>query len=255
MPHSTESPLLTTVQQCVIDALAAGATLTDAAEANNINRATIYRWMKTRKEFSTALHHARAEFVLARRDDLHYLSNRALEILLVILNNPKSSPAVLLRTAMFILQRPQLPKTGWCMPEPAPTPDGEKLIDSAIIEQDYDGLPGLHDIEVETEQDIENNAAAGPGQSPEAPAETPAESPITPPTSPAPECNEMQHDFSNFDRVASAAPTPPPQGLRSCPLPPDVVEARAQEAKYLELLKEIDSLEAATDALEGKRPH
>src|SRR5450755_2655983 len=193
MDHFTESPLLTTVRQCVIDALAAGATLTDAAEANNINRATIYRWMKTRKDFSTALHHARAEFVLARRDDLHYLSNRALEIFLVILNNPKSSPAVLLRTAMFILLRPQLPKTGWCMPEPAPSPDCQKLMDSAIIEQDYDGLPGLHDIELEAEQDVENNASAGPGQSPQSPAEAPAESP-TPPAAPAVECNEMQHD-------------------------------------------------------------
>src|SRR5450631_1553701 len=233
MTHSTESPLLTTVQQCVIDALAAGATLTDAAEANNINRATIYRWMKTRKEFSTALHHARAEFVLARRDDLHYLSNRALEILLVILNNPKSSPAVLLRTAMFILQRPQLPKTGWSMPEPAPTPDGQKLIDSAIIEQDYNSLPGLQDIERETEQDVENNAPADPGQSHESPAQSPAEAPAEsplPPTSPAPECNEMQHDSSNFNRVAPAAQTPPPPGLRSCPLPPSVVEARAKES-------------------------
>jgi uncharacterized protein (DUF1778 family) len=209
MPHFTESPLLTTVQQCVIDALAAGATLTAAAEANNINRATIYRWMKTRKEFSTALHHARAEFVLARRDDLHYLSNRALEILLVILDNPKSSPAVLLRTAMFILQRPQLPKTGWSMPEPAPTPDSQKLIDSAIIEQDYDSLPGLHDIERDMQQDVENNAPADPGQSPESPAEAPAESPI-PTTSPASECNEMQHDLSNPDHVASAASNPPP---------------------------------------------
>jgi hypothetical protein len=254
MPHFTESPLLTTVQQCVINALAAGATLTDAAEANNINRATIYRWMKTRKEFSTALHHARAEFVLARRDDLHYLSNRALEILLVILNNPKSSPAVLLRTAMFILQRPQLPKTGWSMPEPAPTPDGEKLMDSAIIEQDYDSLPGLHDIELETEQDIENNAPADPGQAPESPAEAPAEFPI-PPTSPASECNEMQHDSSNPDPVASAASNPPPPGLRSCPLPPSVVEARAKESKFAEFLKELDGLEAEADLLLGKHRH
>ncbi|HXM42675.1 MAG TPA: hypothetical protein VN924_15595 [Bryobacteraceae bacterium] len=48
---------------------------------------------------------------------------------------------------MFILQRPQLPKTGWSMPEPAPNPDGEKLLNSAIIEQDYANLPGLSSIE------------------------------------------------------------------------------------------------------------
>jgi hypothetical protein len=39
-------------------------------------------------------------------DALHHLSNRAVEALLAILDNPKSSPAVLLRTSIFILQRP-----------------------------------------------------------------------------------------------------------------------------------------------------
>ena len=111
MEHATDSPPLSTVQQCVVNALAAGSTLTDAAEAYGVHRVTIYRWMKTCKHFSTALQRARAEFVLARRDDLHQLSNRALETLLTILDNPKSSPAVLLRTAVFILQRPQMPKT------------------------------------------------------------------------------------------------------------------------------------------------
>jgi uncharacterized protein (DUF1778 family) len=145
MEHSTDTRPLTAVQQCVVDALAAGSTLTDAAEA-------------------AALHRARAEFVLARRDDLHHLSNRALETRLAILDNPKSSPAVLLRTAMFILQRPQLPKTGWSMPEPAPGPDGEKLRDSAITEQDYANLPGLCNIETddpaETEVPAESAASA-----------------------------------------------------------------------------------------------
>ena len=92
--------------------------------------------------------------MLARRDDLYKLSNRALEILMAILDNPKSSPAVLLKTSMFILQRPQLPKTGWSMPEPAPNPDGNKLLNSAIIEQDYDSLPGLCNIERDFETDV-----------------------------------------------------------------------------------------------------
>src|ERR1022692_1516248 len=127
-----------TVQRSVVNPLAAVSTLTDAAEAYGVHRVTIYRWMKTCQPFSAALHRARAEFVLARRDDLYHLSTRALETLLAVLDNPTSSPAVLLRTAMFILQRPQLPKTGWSMPEPAPDPDGKKLLDSAIIEQDYD---------------------------------------------------------------------------------------------------------------------
>lgn len=114
------NPSLTSIQQCVVDALAAGATITAAAEAGHIHRVTIYRWMKTLPQFQSALQRARSEFVLARRDDLHYLSSRALATLLAILDNPKASPSVLLKTSIFILQRPLDPKTAWTMPEPLP---------------------------------------------------------------------------------------------------------------------------------------
>ena len=85
-----------------------------------------------------------------------------METLLAILDNPESSPAVLLRTAMFILQRPQLPKTGWSMPEPAPDPDGEKLLDSAAVGQDYARLSGLCSIETDdpTETEVPAESAA-----------------------------------------------------------------------------------------------
>jgi hypothetical protein len=239
MEHSTDSPPLSTVQQWVVNTLAAGATLTAAAEAYGVHRVTIYRWMKTSKPFSAALHRARAEFVLARRDDLHHLSNRALETLLAILDNPKSSPAVLLRTSMFILQRPQLPKTGWSMPEPAPNPDGEKLLDSAIIEQGYDRLPGLCNIDrddpcetpLETELPTESATSEPP---------PPPESPVPPPAD-VTGCNQMQHDFQNCDDVA---PAPAPQhGLRSCPAPPDVLKARNDHQTYLELRDMLKSIQ------------
>jgi len=204
MEHTPDTPPLTTIQQCVVNALAAGSTLTNAAEACGVNRVTIYRWMKTRKEFSAALHRARAEFVLARRDDLHHLSNRALETLLAILDNPHASPAVLFRTAAFILQRPQMPKTGWSMPEPAPDPDGEKLLDSAIIEQDYDSLPGLCNLERDEEtNDLAPDEPEVPAET-QAPAESAASDPPPPPSSPVPppaglaECYEMQHDSEDF---------------------------------------------------------
>jgi len=184
MEHTTNTPPLTSVQQCVVDALAAGSTLTDAAEAYGVHRVTIYRWMKTSKPFAAALHRARAEFVLARRDDLHLLSNRAVETLLAILDNPKASPAVQLRAAMFILQRPQLPKTGWSMPEPAPDPDGKKLLDSAIIEQDYDSLPGLCNIEREDPAEEESPAESATSGLPPPPESPPPPPPGVPPRHP-----------------------------------------------------------------------
>jgi hypothetical protein len=229
MENSTDTPPLSTVQQYVANALAAGSTLSDAAKAYGVHRVTVYRWMKTSQPFSAALHLARADFVLARRDDLHKLSNRALETLLAILDNPRSSPAVLLRTSMFILQRPQIPKTGWCMPEPAPDPDGNKLLDSAIIEQDYDSLPGLSNIERDFQTDDP----------------TPAESATSEPTPPADAtpCNQMQHDSQNPDDVAPAPPAASLPGLRSCPVPPDVLKARNEHQKYGDLLDTIDSNE------------
>jgi len=147
-------------------ALAAGSTLSAAAQAFGVHRSTVYRWIKNRKEFSPALQQARAESVLALRDELHDLSRLGLQTLRAVLVNSKSSPAVLLRGSMFILQRPQLPKTGWCVPEPIPDPDGKKLIDSATLEQDYDALPGLYHIERDDEW-------PGPGE-PAHPAPSPA---------------------------------------------------------------------------------
>jgi len=245
MEHTADSPPLSTVQQCVVNALAAGSTLTAAAEAYSVHRVSIYRWMKTCKPFSAALHRARAEFVLARRDDLHHLSNRALETLLAILDNPKSSPAVLFRTAAFILQRPQMPKTGWSMPEPAPDPNGEKLLDSAILEQDYDSLPGLCNIERDIETDDPAQAESEVPAETEVPAESAASEPPPPPESSAPPqsgragCNRMQHDSQNF----VAPPAVPRQGLRSCPVPPDVLKARNDRRQYLEILDMTKSVE------------
>jgi len=221
MRHTTDTPPLSSIQQCVVDALAAGSTLSNAAETYGIHRVTIYRWMKTSKPFIAALHLARAEFVLARRDDLHQLSKRALETLLAILDNPKSSPAVLLRTSMFILQRPQLPKTGWCMPEPSPDPDDEKLMDSAIIEKDYDSLPGLYHIERDPDpyDPPPTHAESATSEPPPAP-----ESPFPPDPDVTPR-NTMQHDPENGDDVA---PDPPEV--------PEVPEAPDDHEDYLKIL-------------------
>jgi hypothetical protein len=183
MKHSTGQSPLTAVQQNVVTALAAGATLTDAAAQYGLNRVTVYRWLKTRREFTDAVRQARADFVLARRDDLFRLSSCALETLYAVLKNPKASPAVQLKAAIFILTRPELPKTGWSIPEPSPNPDGIKLTDSAIIEQDYDSLPGIVGLE-----------RYGPVE-PEAPAAETAD---------VSECNGMQRDPQNSEDVAPA---------------------------------------------------
>ncbi len=195
MEYNTASPL-STVQQSVANALAAGASISDAAEAYGVNRVTVYRWMKNLPQFAAALHQGRADFVLSRRDDLHYLSNRAIETLIAIIDNPRASPSVLLKASMFILQRPQVPKTGWTMPEPAPNPDGEVLVDSAVIESHYANLPGVYGIEREEDTPAPPQPEAAPDPPAAAP---PAETP----------CNNMQHKSSVLADVAPAPKIPP----------------------------------------------
>jgi hypothetical protein len=58
------------------------------------------------------------------------------------------------------------------MPEPAPDPDGNKLLNSAIIEQDYDSLPGLCNIERDFQNEAEEPAVAAESiaSEPETPA-------------------------------------------------------------------------------------
>jgi len=69
-----------------------------------------------------------------------------METLLAILDNPRSSPAVLLRTAMFILSRPQTPDKGWRLPESVPQPGGSTINDSATLEAECSRLADLGDL-------------------------------------------------------------------------------------------------------------
>ena len=196
MEHTTGQPSYPRFSSALLTPWHAGSSLSSAAEAYGVHRVTVYRWIKNHKEFAAALRQARAEFVLARRDQLYHLSNRALDALLSVLDNPKPSSPVQLRAAMFVLQRPQLPKTGWSMAEPAPNPDGNKLVDSAIIEQDYDSLPGLYHIERDSDPPAESADSEPP---------PPPEPPLPPPADASP-CNTMQHDSPIFEDVTPPDP-------------------------------------------------
>jgi hypothetical protein len=149
----SEQPSLSPTQARVALALAAGLTITGAAEESGIHRVTVYRWLKHDPAFAEAVKHNRTEFILSRRDDLHHLSNRAMETLLAILDNPRSSPAVLTKVSMFILQRSQKAGAGWCLPERLPEPDRPTLTDSAVLETDCDRLACLDGLQPEKIED------------------------------------------------------------------------------------------------------
>ena len=177
---------LTPLQAQVATTLARGSSITAAAGAFGLHRVTIHRWLKNQTAFCTAVDQGTAEYALALRDDLRELSERALQTLSRVLDDPTASPSVLVKTAMFILQRPQFPKPGWSLPVSFLEPGAcEWPADSPLLAEDEQRL-----------RDLE----AAENRPPQEPAEPqPRAADATP-------CNTMQH----ISRISH--PHAPPNG-------------------------------------------
>jgi transposase-like protein len=135
MPESLSAP-----QAHVVAALAQGRTVTAAAQAAGINRNTIYNWLD-QPEFKTAVEAAEHEYVAILTDGMRDLAAQALETLRNLLEDPKTPPAVRLKTALAILQRPHFPQRGWHLPERIEDPREQQLVDNlAEMKADYDAM-------------------------------------------------------------------------------------------------------------------
>jgi AcrR family transcriptional regulator len=129
---------LTPIQVQVVVALARGATITAAAAAANLHRATIYNWLNTQKEFEEAVRQSRTEYILTLRDELKDLSGTALATLRTLLTDAQTPPAVRMRVALAILERPQFPHPSWNLPEHAGSPNEEEFRKQiAFVALDY----------------------------------------------------------------------------------------------------------------------
>ena len=95
---------LTPSQIIVVQALATGATLTAAAKLASVSRPTIYRWRED-PVFNQALVYAKQEYAVTTQDRVQALTAKALTKLEEVLDNPKSSPSVILKAALAILNR------------------------------------------------------------------------------------------------------------------------------------------------------
>ena len=132
---------LSPVQAQVIAALAQGRTATDAARDAGIHRTTIHHWFRTEPLFKTAFQEAQREYVTTLQDGMRDLAARAVETLRSLLDDPNTPPAVRLRTALAILQRPHFPQPGWHLPERIDTPREQQVVDGlAEIKADYDAM-------------------------------------------------------------------------------------------------------------------
>jgi hypothetical protein len=123
------------LQARVAYALAAGASISAAAQQIGVHRATIHNWMKD-PAFNQAVGCARLEYAESLRDQLDELGALALDTIRQLLTDPNTPASVRLRAAMSILERPQFPDRGWALPAQAYYPAREQRIveDLALIE-------------------------------------------------------------------------------------------------------------------------
>jgi AcrR family transcriptional regulator len=99
------SSVLTPRQSRVANALAKGATITQAAAAAGLHRGTIYKWLNTNKQFQEAVGDARDAYRQALRKELQDLSNTVFATLRSLLTDPKTTLAERQRLAVAYLAR------------------------------------------------------------------------------------------------------------------------------------------------------
>ena len=144
MPVADSSPTapanLSPAQAQVIAALAQGRTVTAAAQDAGLHRNTIYNWFHD-PAFQTAADEAQREYTAILSDGMRDLAALAVETLRSLLEDPKTPPAVRLRTALAVLQRPHFPDRGWHLPERIEDPREQQVVDNlAEIKADYDAM-------------------------------------------------------------------------------------------------------------------
>ncbi|MGA2119353.1 MAG: hypothetical protein ABSH56_31970 [Bryobacteraceae bacterium] len=101
--------ILTPPELQVIDALSNGATLNDAAAQAGVHRNTIANWRLNSPEFREALALVRHDRAVLYRERAIELADLAFETLRAVLTDPKSSPSVRLRAAIFIINKATAP--------------------------------------------------------------------------------------------------------------------------------------------------
>jgi AcrR family transcriptional regulator len=159
-----QNATLSPAQAHVIAALAQGRTITDAARDAGIHRTTIHHWFRTEPIFETAVQEAQREYVETLQDGMRDLAARAVETLRNLLDDPKTPPAVRLRTALAILQRPHFPNQGWHLPERVETPRQQQVVDTlAEIKADYDTMRMTEAMQAQHNPSV--SAGASPAES------------------------------------------------------------------------------------------
>jgi AcrR family transcriptional regulator len=147
-----------------------------AARAAGVHRTTIHHWQRTSKEFSAAVDQARREFTESLADDMLDLAWAAIRALEDLISNPKTPPAVRLKAALAVLQRPQFPKRGWNLPVRLETPLQQETLDGiAELEADYHIVRMTEAIRKQDERTEPRRSRSGSEPTQYEPSPTPAD--------------------------------------------------------------------------------
>ena len=98
------SEILSAQQITVLDALASGASVTQAAAEAGIHRNTIANWRRESLTFQAALTNAQYERAFAFREKAEEMTDLAFDTLRALLTDPKASPSVRLRAALTVVK-------------------------------------------------------------------------------------------------------------------------------------------------------
>jgi uncharacterized protein YecA (UPF0149 family) len=116
IPISLEDSALSSAQGNAIANLAAGRTIVSAAEQAGVSRATVHNWLKL-SAFQTALDQARQDFAAQIQAKLYEITALALDTIRHTLTDPDIPPAVKLKAALAVIDRPLFPKPAAAEPE------------------------------------------------------------------------------------------------------------------------------------------
>jgi hypothetical protein len=109
LPTPIDSTTLSTVQLDAIAFLAAGNSIVAVSHETGVHRATIHNWLKL-PEFHQLLDQSRRDHLAHLRSRLGQLAEIAFDTIRHTLTDPAVSPAVKLKAALAVIDRPLFPK-------------------------------------------------------------------------------------------------------------------------------------------------
>jgi hypothetical protein len=110
---------------------------------------------------------AQREYIAILSDGMRDLAALALETLRSLLEDPKTPPAVRLKAALAVLQRPHFPARGWHLPERIEDRREQQVVDNlAEMKADYDAMRMTDAMQASAQRNNQSEAPQTPRNAP-----------------------------------------------------------------------------------------